>query len=198
MISSMQKPWPVVIEQLAELDRGQNFAALGKALHQLPSNLPEEHRPAITHWRGKTALLEDNFDVAVPQLAIATLLDPQRSANHYLLGAALVRQQQWLDARTALIQALKLQPAFEAAHLELATVHLALGEPQQALALLTSIPDAASGPLRARRAQAAVQVSPTPLAATQPEPPCRHIFGVVAIGGGSGGLACGRGGSRAC
>ena len=87
MISTMQQPWSVVIEQLAELDRGQDFAALGQALQQLPSDIPEEHRPAITHWRGKTALFEDNFDVAVQQLAIATLLDPQRSANHYLLGA---------------------------------------------------------------------------------------------------------------
>ena len=167
MISAMQQTWSVVIEQLAELDRGQDFAALGQALQQLPSDIPEEHRPAITHWRGKTALLEDNFDVAVQQLAIATLLDFQRSANHYLLGAALVRQQQWLDARTALIQALKLKPAFEAAHLELATVHLALGEPQQALDLLQPLPDTASGPLRARCVQAAVEVSKSPLVAAQ-------------------------------
>ena len=121
MISAMQQPWSIVIEQLAELDRGQDFAALGQALQQLPPDIPEEHRPAITHWRGKAALLEDKFEVAVRQLAIATLLDPQRSANHYLLGAALVRQQKWLDARTALIRALQLQPALKAAHLELAT-----------------------------------------------------------------------------
>ena len=100
-------------------------------------------------------------------MALAAQLDPQRAANHYLLGAALVRQQQWLDARAALTQALQLQPDLEAARLELATALLALGEPQQALDLLRPLPDAAGGPLRARRAQAAVQASPEPLAAAQ-------------------------------
>ena len=36
MISAMQQPWSVVIEQLAELDRRQDFDALGQALQQLP------------------------------------------------------------------------------------------------------------------------------------------------------------------
>ena len=35
MISAMQQPWSVVIEQLAELDSRQDFDALGQALLQL-------------------------------------------------------------------------------------------------------------------------------------------------------------------
>ena len=163
----MQQPWSVVIEQLSELDRRHDFGALGQALKQLPSNLPEEYRPAITHWRGKAALLEGQLDVAVPQLAQAALLDPQRAANHYLLGAAMVRQQQWLDARTALIRALQLQPGLDAARLELATVRLAMGEPQQAFELLQPLPDTSDGSLRARRAEASVLMSPQPFAAAQ-------------------------------
>ena len=167
MISAMQQPWSVVIEQLAELDSRQDFDALGQALLHLPSDIPEDYRPAITHWRGKASLLGGKLEEALPQLALAAQLDPQRAANHYLLGAAMVRQQQWLDARMALIRALQLQPALKAAHLELATVHLALGEPQQALDLLQPLPDTASGPLRARLVEASVQVSPQSFAAAQ-------------------------------
>ena len=164
---AMQQPWSATIEQLAELDRRQDFAALGQALQQLPADLPDAYRATITHWRGKAALMNGKLAEALPELAVAAQLDPQRAANHYLLGAALVRQQQWLDARVALNQALQLQPALDAARLELATVLLALAEPQQALDLLRPLPDAAGGPLRARRAQAAVQATPEPLAAAQ-------------------------------
>ena len=133
MISSMQKPWSVVIEQLAELDRRQDFAALEHALKQLPSNLPEEYRATIANWQGKASLLEGKLEEALPQLALAAQLDPQRSANHYLLGAALVRQQQWLDARTALIRALQLQPALVAAHHELGWIHPNAPRPRELL-----------------------------------------------------------------
>ena len=165
MIAAMQQSWSATIEQLAELDRRQDFAALGQALQQLPVDLPEDHRAAITHWRGKAALMDGKLAEAVPELAVAAQLDPQRAANHYLLGAALVRQQQWLDARAALTRALQLQPALEAARLELATVLLALAEPQQALVLLQPLPDTAEGPLRARCAQAAVDAAAEPMAA---------------------------------
>ena len=160
MITAMQQPWSATIDQLAELDRRQDFAGLGQALQQLPADPPVDQRSAIAHWRGKTALLEGRLEDALSQLALAAQLDPQRAANHYLLGAALVRQQQWLDARAALTRALQLQPALDAARLELATVLLALGDPQQVLDLLQPLPDTAQGPLRARRAQAAVQAAP--------------------------------------
>jgi len=165
MIAAMQQSWSATIEQLAELDRRQDFAALGQVLQQLPSDCPDDHRAAITHWRGKAALMVGKLEEALPELAVAAQLDPQRAANHYLLGAALVRQQQWLDARAALTRALQLQPALEAARLELATVLLALAEPQQALDLLQPLPDTADGPLRARRAQAAVKAAADPMAA---------------------------------
>ena len=167
MIAAMREPWSATIEQLAELDRRQDFAGLTQALQQLPADLPADHRPAVAHWRGKTALLEGRLADALPELVLAAQLNPQFAANHYLLGAALVRQQQWLDARSALTTALQLQPALDAARLELAAVLLALGDPQQALALLEPFPDTADGPLRARRAQAAVQVSPNAFTAAQ-------------------------------
>ena len=165
MIAAMQHRWSATIEQLAELDRRKAFAALRPALQQLPTVFPEDHRAAITHWRGKAALMVGNLEEALPELAVAAQLDSQRAANHYLLGAGLVRQRQWLDARAALTRALKLQPALESARLELATVLLALAEPQQALELLQPLPDTADGPLRARRAQAAVDAAADPMAA---------------------------------
>ena len=165
MITVMQQSWSATIEQLAELDRRQDFAALGQALQQLPADLPADHRPAIAHWRGKTALLEGRLADALPELALAAQLNPQFAANHYLLGAGLVRQKQWLDARAALTRALQLQPALEAARLELAAVLLALGDPQQAQELLQPLPDTAHGLLRARRAQAAVDAAAEPMAA---------------------------------
>ncbi len=67
-----------------------------------------------------------------------------------------MRQQQWLDARTCLERALQLQPGLAAARLEMATVWLALAEPEPALALLEPLGDSPSGLLRARRAQANV------------------------------------------
>ena len=56
------------------------------------------------------ALLNKPIAEAIPPLALAVSLESERAANHYLLGAALVRQQQWLDARTCLERAVKLQP----------------------------------------------------------------------------------------
>ena len=160
MITPMQQAWSATIEQLAELDRRQAFAELRQALQQLPGKGPVEHQPAIAHWRGKATLLEGRVEEALPHLALAAQLAPQQSANFYLLGVAFVRQQQWLDARAALTRALQLQPDWAAARLELATVLLALAEPQQALTLLDALPDTAQGLLRGHRAQAAVHGAP--------------------------------------
>ena len=160
MITPMQQAWSATIEQLAELDRRQAFAELRRVLQQLPGKVPVGHQPAIAHWRGKATLLEGRVEEALPHLALAAQLAPQRSANFYLLGVAFVRQQQWLDARAALTRALQLQPDWAAARLELATVLLALAEPQQALTLLDPLPDTAQGLLRGHRAQAAVHGAP--------------------------------------
>ena len=69
-------------------------------------------------------------------MALAASLDSERAATHYLLCAALVRQQQWLDVRTCLERAVQLQQGLASARLELATACLVLAEPEQALALL--------------------------------------------------------------
>ena len=156
MISGMNHQWTATIERLAELDHSKAFAELAVELKALPLEVPEEQRAAVAHWRGKVALVNDAIAEAIPQLALAASLESERAANHYLLGAALVRQQQWLDARNCLELALQLQPALAAARLELATVCLALAEPEKALALLAPLADSPSGPLRGRRAQANV------------------------------------------
>ena len=156
MIAGMNQQWAATIERLAELDRSQAFAELDVALKTLPGDVPDAHRAAVAHWRGKVAMVNDAIAEAIPQLALAASLESERAANHYLLGAALVRQQQWLDARTCLERALQLQPGLAAARLEMATVWLALAEPKSALALLAPLEDSPSGLLRARRAQANV------------------------------------------
>ena len=102
MIAGMNHQWAVTIQQLAELDRIQAFAELEVVLNALPSYVPDAHRAAVAHWRGKVALVNDTIVEAIPQLALAAPLESERAANHYLLGAPLVRQQQWLDARTCL------------------------------------------------------------------------------------------------
>ena len=104
------------------------FEQLADALSGLPPSCPQEHSAAIAHWRGKVALIAGKTAEAVPHLALAATLESERAANFYLLGAALVRQQQWLDARSALQRALDLQPGLRPARLELATVLIAIGE----------------------------------------------------------------------
>ena len=156
MIAGMNHQWAATIERLAELDRSQAFAELDVALKALPGDVPDAHRAALAHWRGKVALVNDAIAEAIPQLALAAFLESERAANHYLLGAALVRQQQWLDARTCLERALQLQPALAAVRLEMATVCIALAEPEPALALLEPLANSPSGLMRAQRAQANV------------------------------------------
>ncbi len=114
MIAGMPHEWTVTIERLAELDRSQAFAELDIALKALTSDVPDGHRAAVAHWRGKVALLNNAIAEAIPQLALAATLETERAANHYLLGAALVRQHQWLDAGACLERALQLQPDLEA------------------------------------------------------------------------------------
>ena len=105
MIAGMNHQWAATIELLAELDRIQAFAELDVELKALPGNVPDAHRAAVAYWRGKVALVNDAIAGAIPQLALAVFLETESTANQYLLGAALVRQQQWLDARTCLERA---------------------------------------------------------------------------------------------
>ena len=101
-IAEMNHQWAATIERLADLDRSQAIAQLDVALKTLPPDVPHGHRAAVAHWRGKVALVNDAIAEAIPQLSLAASLEKERAANHYLLGAALVRHQQWLDARTCL------------------------------------------------------------------------------------------------
>ena len=155
------------IEQLKALDRQQDFPALAAALKQLPQpqDLPEPHQAIVAYWHGKLALLEEDSAAAIAPLAQAVTLAPQSAASHYLLGSALVRQEQWLDARQALTQALQLQPTLAAARLELAAVLLALGEPAAALQLMEPLDDSSEGTLRGLRARAAVRSTADQMAA---------------------------------
>ena len=98
MIARMDHHWGATIERLTDLDRSHAFGELDVELKTLPPDVPDAHRAAVAHWRGKVALVNDAIAEAIPQLALAASLGSDRAANHYLLGAALVRQQQWLKA----------------------------------------------------------------------------------------------------
>ena len=100
-MTGMNHCWVTTVERLVELDRQQAFEKLAYALNRLPQTCPPEHSAAIAHLRGKIALIAGNTALAVQYFALAASLDSKRAANQYLLGAALVRQQQWLDARSA-------------------------------------------------------------------------------------------------
>ncbi len=59
MTAGMNHQWAATIERLAELDRSQAFAELDVALKALPPDVPNAHREAVAHWRGKVALDND-------------------------------------------------------------------------------------------------------------------------------------------
>lgn len=71
MIAGINHQWGGTIERLGELDRSQAFAELDLALKALPSEVPDAHRAAVAHWRGKVALLNNAIAEAIPPLALA-------------------------------------------------------------------------------------------------------------------------------
>ena len=104
--------WAATRSRLAN-GRGQAFSELAGAL-RLFHDVPDAHRVAVSHWRGKVALLNNAIAEAIPQLALAASLQTQRAANHYLLGAtgapaAVARRTKLFGA------ALELQPALSTA-----------------------------------------------------------------------------------
>ncbi|QNI95400.1 putative alpha-glycosyltransferase/ family 4 [Synechococcus sp. A15-127] len=155
----MDQYWVTKVQWLVELDRQQAFAQLADALNRLPQSCPQEHSAAIAHWRGKVALIAGRTAEAVPQLALAASLASERAAYQYLLGAALVRQQQWLDACSALKRALALQPGLQPALLELATVLIAIGEPEHAIKVLQPLHTSINPVVIAKRALGQVRVA---------------------------------------
>ncbi len=74
MIAGMNHQWAVTIERLAELDRSQAFAELDVVLSALHGDVPDPHRAAVAHWRGKVALVNDAIAEAIPQLVLAASL----------------------------------------------------------------------------------------------------------------------------
>ena len=147
------------IDQLKALDRGLDYEQLAERLKLLPAELPLEHQAIVAFWRGKLAVLEGAFPEAIRELACSAELAPNNAAGQYLLGTALVRCEQWLDARQALTSALALNPSLAAARLELAAVQLALNDCAGALRQLEPLSDSAAGTLRGQRACAAVRTS---------------------------------------
>ena len=127
------------IDQLKALDRDLDYEQLAARLKLLPAELPLEHQAIVAFWRGKLAVLEGAFPEAIRELACSAELAPNNAAGQYLLGTALVRCEQWLDARQALTSVLELNPASAPARLELAAVHLALNDPAEALLLMEPI-----------------------------------------------------------
>ncbi|RNC90854.1 MAG: hypothetical protein ED554_06750 [Synechococcus sp. YX04-3] len=85
MIAGMIHQWAATIERLAELDRSQAFAELDVALKALPGDVPDGHRAAVAHWRGKVTLFNDAIAEAIPQLALAASPESERDATIYCL-----------------------------------------------------------------------------------------------------------------
>ena len=147
------------INQLKKLDQIRDYQQLAERLEKLPEKLPFEHQPIVSFWRGKLAALEGDYPEAIRDLAIAAELAPQNTAVKSLLGAVLVRCEQWLDARQVLRSVLELNPSLAVARLELASVQLALNDPDEALRVLSPLPDSSSGTLRGQLARAAFRAS---------------------------------------
>ena len=162
----MKQTVAVIIRELEALDRQQAFPQLERALERLPKHPPQDCLAAIAYWRGKVALLKNDLAEAVDQLACSARLDPQRSHGHYLLGVALARQKQWLDARQALTLSVNLEPTRLIAVEELASVHAELGDLQAAQDLLTSLPKPGRASLESLKVRVAVAQAADPRAAT--------------------------------
>ena len=159
LVVSKKLTWDQIVDACKALDRCQDYQELAQQLRQLPAQIPQAYRAIVAYWRGKLALLEGDDSQAVQFLSEATALAPQNAATHVLLGSALVRCQQWMDARTAFVHALELQPALAVARLELAAVELELADPAGAFALVASLPDNEAGALRGQHARASVQAT---------------------------------------
>ena len=159
----MTHPLAARIEQLRGLNQQQAFDQLKIELQRLPADLPadlpEDLAGEVEFWRGKLAVRDGDIPIAIQQLSSAVGRQQAGFASFALLGAALARQQQWLDARRVLRQALRRDASSAAVRLELAAVELELGEPEVATDLLAPLKDAAAGPLRGLRARAAVQAA---------------------------------------
>ena len=147
------------IGQLKALDRALDYGQLAERLKLLPDVLPEKHLAIVAFWRGKLAVLGGAYTEAIRELARSAELAPSNAAGKYLLGSALVRCEQWLDARQALTSVIELNSSSAPARLELAAVHLALNESAEALRVMAPLPDSAEGTIRGQRARAAVRVS---------------------------------------
>ena len=119
---SMKLSLDETIDQLKALDRGLHYEQLAEHLQLLPAELPAEHQAIVAFWRGKLAVLKGAYPEAIGDLAHSAELAPSNAAGKYLLGTALVRCEQWLDAHRALTSALALNPSLAAARLELAAV----------------------------------------------------------------------------
>ena len=100
----MSGSFDTTMEQLKALDRSRKYPELAERLKRLPPTLSQSDRALVAYWQGKLAILDGDDAQAIASLARAVALVPEHPASHYLLGAALVRAQQWLDARTALLR----------------------------------------------------------------------------------------------
>ena len=96
---------------------------------------------SLTYWRGKLAVIAEEYPTAIEYLALAVRHQPGRAHAWYLLGTSLVRSRQWLDAIQPLQQALQLQPQLFAARVDLDRAQLALGDAAAALELIQPFAD---------------------------------------------------------
>ena len=102
----MSHPLAARIEQLRGLNQQQAFDQLGIELQRLPADLPadlpQDLAGEVEYLRGKLAVREGHIPIAIQQLSRAIGRSQAGFVSFALLGAALARQQQWLDARRVL------------------------------------------------------------------------------------------------
>ena len=182
----MNHPLAARIEQLRGLNQRQAFDQLALELQRLPADLPadlpDDLAGEVEYWRGKLAVRDGDIPIAIQQLSRAIGRQQAGFASFALLGAALARKEQWLDARQVLWQALHWDASSAAVRLELASVELELGGPEVAADLLAPLQDSSTGPLRGLRARAAVQAaSEDQQAAASQRKPRQTVFARVVV-----------------
>ena len=103
---------------------------------------------------GETAtLLADLIDHCAAQ--------PSHAEAHHALGVLLLRLQQPLDAKACWQRCLTLEPAHQAARLQLAQLMIRIGEPKAALRLLKQSPHPPTPESNTLRGLASLQISAT-------------------------------------
>ena len=113
-------------------------------------------------WDRITAgLSRSDAEALLGRLVDHCLAHPDEAAAHHTLGAVLLTLQQPLDAKTCWQRCLALDPAHQAARLQLAELMIRIGEPNTALKVLEQSPHPPTPESNTLRGQASSLTSAT-------------------------------------